>query len=179
MRRAGWNGAGRIVDKQVSNRWLLGLARVMFPKSTMIHTVRDPLDTCLSIFLVQFTQGMPLANDLAEIGRQYVRYRAVIDYWVREMPGAFIHINHEALVADPERGIRELVEMCELPWSDECLRFYENTRAVETASAQQVRRPISGERVGRWRNYEKHLGPLIEALGPYVSEARTDLRPTG
>jgi hypothetical protein len=171
--QAGWKSAGRFVDKQISNRWLLGPARLMFPNATIIHAVRDPMDTCLSNFLVQFHSGLPLANDLADIGRQYVRYRTLVDYWTRVLPGQIIHVNHEGMVEDPEGSVRALVKAVGLVWDDRCLRFFESQREVKTASANQVNRPIFGDTVGRWRRYQKHLGPLIEALGAYVSEVRT------
>ena len=75
---------------------------------------------------------------------------------------------YERLVADPETEIRRLLAACGLPSHEGCLRFHETQRPVRTASMQQVRQPIFKSAVGRWRRYEKHLGPLLEALGPYA-----------
>jgi hypothetical protein len=78
-------------------------------------------------------------------------------------------VSHERLVAEPEAMTRWLVEeACGLKWDDACLRFYETKRPVRTASVAQVRQPIFRTSVARWRRYERHLGALFEALGPYA-----------
>ena len=64
--------------------------------------------------------------------------------------------------------IGKLLSWCGLPFEPSCLKFYENERAVRTASSEQVRQPIFSEAVDHWRNYEPWLGPLKEALGPVV-----------
>jgi hypothetical protein len=78
---------------------------------------------------------------------------------------------YEELVADPERQIRRLLELCRLPWDERCLRPHENARPVLTSSVAQVRRPIYRGALQRWRRYEKHLAPLFEALGSYAPPA--------
>ncbi len=49
-----------------------------------------------------------------------------------------------------------------------CLRFYENERAVRTASSEQVRQPIFRDGLDQWRHYEPWLEPLQDALGPVL-----------
>jgi hypothetical protein len=103
------------------------------------------------------------------MGRQYVRYREMMAHWDAVLPGRVIDVAHEELVADPESKIRWLVtQACGLAWDDACLSFHKTKRAVRTASVAQVRQPIFKSAIGRWRHYEKHLGPLFEALGPYA-----------
>jgi len=93
-----------------------------------------------------------------------------MEHWAAVLPGRVVDVVYEDLVGDQERQTRWLVtEACSLPWNDRCLHFHENDRPVLTASADQVRQPIFTTSIGRWRNYEKHLGPLIEALGPYAT----------
>jgi hypothetical protein len=72
------------------------------------------------------------------------------------------------MVANPEAEVRRLLAYLELPFEDSCLRFYENERAVRTASSEQVRQPIFTEGVEHWRNYEEWLGPLKTVLGPVL-----------
>jgi hypothetical protein len=48
------------------------------------------------------------------------------------------------------------------------LNFHKNDRPVKTASASQVRKPIYSSSVARWRQYEKHLTPLLQELGDLV-----------
>jgi hypothetical protein len=84
----------------------------------------------------------------------------------RVMPGVVHRVIHEALVADPEAEIRRLLDALGLPFDEACLKFYENTRPVRTASSEQVRRPISSEGIDQWQRFEQWLDPLKAALGP-------------
>jgi len=84
------------------------------------------------------------------------------------LPGRVYRVHYERLVADPEGEVRRLLDYCGLPYEDECLRFYDNRRAVQTISSEQVRRPIYSDAVDQWRHYEPWLGPMKEALGDLV-----------
>jgi hypothetical protein len=125
------------------------------------------MDTCLSCYRQLFAAGAETLYDLAEIGAEYVTYRAVVDHWRRVLPGRLIDVANEALIAEPEREIRRLVtEACALPWNDACLAFHLAQGPVRTASSGQVRQPIFRTSLGRWRRYERQLSPLAAALGP-------------
>jgi hypothetical protein len=82
------------------------------------------------------------------------------------LPNPIHRVNYEAVVADTEAEVRRLLAYCNLPFEEQCLRFYETERAVRTPSSEQVRQPIFQEAVEHWRKYEPWLGPLKEALGP-------------
>ena len=169
MRERGWARAPRLVDKTLENHLRVGLIHLMFPRAVILHSVRDPLDTCLACFRQLFASGAETLYDLREIGEAYVRYRRTVEHWRTVLPGRVIDVDHETLVADPEGRIRWLVtEACGLDWDPDCLRFHETDAAVATASAAQVRRPIFATSIERWRRHAEHLGPLIEALGPYA-----------
>ncbi len=169
MHARGWSSAPRFVDKMLNNYMDIGLIHLMLPKAVILHSVRDPIDTCLACFRQLFGSANETTYDLGDIGRQYVRYREMMDHWSAVLPGRVIDVSHEALVADPERQIRWLItEACGLDWDPACLRFHETRRAVRTASVAQVRQPIFTTSIERWRRYEKHLEPLFEALGPYA-----------
>jgi hypothetical protein len=75
---------------------------------------------------------------------------------------------YEAMVADPEGETRRLLDYCGLPFEAGCLKFYENDRAVRTASSEQVRRPIFTDATEHWRHFEPWLDPLKAALGPVL-----------
>jgi tetratricopeptide (TPR) repeat protein len=173
MHARGWTSSPRFVDKMLRNYMHIGAIHLMFPRAVILHARRDAADTCLANFRQLFATGNELSYDLGDIGRDYVRYRAVMDHWGQVLPGRVIDVDHEALVADPEARIRWLVtEACGLAWDDACLRFHETRRAVRTASVAQVRQPIFTTSIQRWRRYENHLGPLFEALGPYAPASR-------
>jgi tetratricopeptide (TPR) repeat protein len=169
MHDYGWTSAPRFIDKLLDNYLYIGVIHLMFPRARILHSVRDPVETCLANFRILFQTGHETSYDLAEIGRQYVRYREMMAHWDEVLPGRVIEVRHEALVADPEAQIRWLVtEACGLAWDEACLSFHKTKRAVRTASVAQVRQPIFSTAIDRWRRYEAHLGPLFEALGPYA-----------
>jgi tetratricopeptide (TPR) repeat protein len=173
MHDRGWKSAPRFVDKMLGNFMSVGVIHLMFPRATILHTVRDPVEVCLANFRKLFATGNEASYDLADIGRDYVRYREVMAHWARVLPDRVVDVSHEALVANPEGVIRWIVtETCGLSWDDTCLRFYKTKRPVRTASVAQVRRPIFASSIQRWRRYESHLGPLFDALGPYAPKGR-------
>jgi tetratricopeptide (TPR) repeat protein len=165
IRGRGWTGAPRFVDKTLENYLHVGLIHLAFPRATILHAVRDPVETGFSCFRQLFASGNETLYDLADIGAEYRRHRRVMAHWERVLPGRVVEIGHEALVADPEGGARALLAAAGLAWDPSVLRFFERQGAVRTASASQVRRPITAEAVGRWRRYAAELEPLIEALG--------------
>jgi tetratricopeptide (TPR) repeat protein len=171
MRQRGWKHADRFVDKTLENHLRVGVIHLMFPKSVILESTRDPVDTCLSCYRQLFTEGNETLYDLGQIGRAYVRYRRVMEHWDRVLPGRVIRVEHEKLAADPERQIRWLVEdACKLDWDPVCLRFHEAAGVVRTASAAQVRRPMFLTSIGRWARFAGELEPLFSALGPYAPQ---------
>jgi LPS sulfotransferase NodH len=167
-RSLGWSGRGRFVDKTLENYLHVGAIARLFPRATILHSVRDPMDTCVSCFRQLFAAGNETLYDLADIGAEHRRYRRLIAHWRAVLPGRMIDVRYEALVADPDAGIRALVtEAAGLAWNDACLRFHARDRPVATASATQVRQPIHPYSVERWRRHADRLGPLIQALGEY------------
>jgi hypothetical protein len=48
---------------------------------------------------------------------------------------------------------------------------------VNTASSEQVRQPMYTSSVNFWRNYEAHLGELIETLEPLLLRLPAQDRP--
>ena len=168
MRALGWKMRSRLVDKTLENYLHVGAIAVMFPRAVILHSVRDPVDTCLACYRQLFVSGGETLYDLAQIGAEYVGYRRMMDHWRTVTPGRVVDVSLEALIADPEAQIRRLLEACGLSWDPACLSFHETERAVGSASAAQVRRPLYATSQQRWRRYERHLGPLLQALGPYA-----------
>ena len=159
--------ASRITDKLPGNFQRIGLIHLALPHARIIHTRRDPVDTCLSCFTQLFAGHHPYAYDLAELGRYYRAYEALMAHWRAVLPpGIMIDIDYEALVADLDTEARRLIAHCGLDWDARCLDFHRTERPVRTASMLQVRRPLYGNAVGSWRVYERFLGPLLDALGP-------------
>lgn len=159
-------GKRHVVDKMPANFLYAGLIHLILPNARIIHCRRDPVDTCLSCYSQLFEGEQMFTYDLAELGGFYGNYRDLTDHWRAVLPSdRFIDVDYEAVVDDLEAQARRLVEFLGLPWDDACLRFYENPRAVRTASVNQVRQPIYTASKGRWKAHARHLGPLLRALG--------------
>ncbi len=168
-------GVDRIIDKMPSNFLFVGLIHLALPRARIIHVRRDPVDTCLSCFSLLFSEDQPFAYDLAELGRYYKAYEALMAHWRAILPqGSMLELQYEDLVADIEAQARRLIEYCGLDWDRRCLSFHETQRPVRTASVAQVRAPINSNSVGRWRLYGARLKPLLNVLGvdPPQSEAQ-------
>jgi hypothetical protein len=129
----------------------------------------------VSGFKQLFAEGQEFSYDLADLGRYYCDYVALMDHWDAVMPGAILRVQHETLLDDFENEVRRILDYLELPFEDACLRFHETARSVRTASSEQVRRPLNRDGVGQWRAFDAHLGPLRTALEPVLG--RDDIGP--
>lgn len=158
--------ASHVTDKRLSNYYFAGLIHLALPRARIIHTVRDPVDTCVSCFSKLFAAGQNhYTYDLAELGRYYRRYRGLMAKWQHVLPPArILEVRYEDVVADLEGQARRIVAYCGLGWDTRCLSFQTTVRPVRTASAAQVRQPIYRSAVGRSQVYEEFLGPLRNAL---------------
>ncbi|MEW6169541.1 MAG: sulfotransferase [Pseudomonadota bacterium] len=158
----------RWVDKAPLNFYHVGLIALMFPRARIVWCRRDPRDVCVSIYSENFALEQRWATDLADLGRFYRQYMRLMRHWQAVLPGRMYECVYEDLVAEPEAQARALIDAVGLPWDDACLRFHEHERPVLTPSRWQVRQPMYSKSVGRWRRYERWLGPLIDTLGDEV-----------
>ena len=156
------------IDKMPNNWAHLGLIQLALPNAKVIDARRHPLGCGFSGFKQHFARGQGFTYDLADIGRYYADYVEFMAHFDAVLPGRVHRVIYEAMVADPEGETRRLLDHCGLPFEDGCLRFYENDRAVRTASSEQVRQPIFTDAADHWRNYDSWLGPLKAALGPVL-----------
>lgn len=161
--------ASRVTDKMPHNFLSLGLLDMLFPETRIIHCMRDPIDTCLSIYFLPFNANShAYAENMAHLGDYYRQYLRLMAHWRSVLRVPMLDVQYEDLVANQEEVSRKMVEFCGLEWDECCLRFYEAKRTVATHSYDQVRRPLYKKSVARWKKYEQHLGPLITALGDAV-----------
>jgi tetratricopeptide (TPR) repeat protein len=153
------------IDKMPNNFMHLGLILLALPKAKIIDARRHPMACCFSGFKQEFAQGHHYTYSLEDIGLYYRDYVDFMAHFDRVLPGRVHRVIYEAMIDDTEAEIRRLLDYCELPFEDACLRFHENARPVRTPSAQQVRQPIFRDSVDQWRNYDSWLTPLKTALG--------------
>ena len=166
----------RIVDKMPGNFNWVGLLATILPNAYFIHSRRHPVEICLSEFRIYFPDGINFSYNLRDLGIAYRLYNEFMLYWQEVLPeGRMLHVRYEDMVADLESETKRILNYIDLPWDDQCLRFYETQREVKTASVTQVRKPIYTTSVNRWRKYEPYLKPLLDELGPLVKEYEDEL----
>ncbi len=156
--------APRVVDKMPQNCLYLGMIGFMFPQARIVHCVRHPLDTCLSCYFQRFRVSQEYSYDLRHLGQYYRNYQRLMRHWHELLPGRIFDVQYEQLVSEPEEVTRRMLQHCDLAWNDACLEPHKTNRPVTTASNLQVRQPVYRSSVQRWRRYESHLGPLLEAI---------------
>ncbi len=167
----------RFTDKLPNNFAHVGFLSLILPNAKVINARRHPLDSCLGSFKQMFARGQPFTYDQFELAEFYLQYQRLMDHWHEVLPGTVLDVQYEEVVDDLETQVRRILEHCDLPWNDACLRFYENERAVKTASSEQVRKPIYASSKHLWRRYEEHLGPMIEVLEPLLRTLPEDWQP--
>ena len=158
-------GRPRFIDKMPNNFAHVGLIHLILPNATIIDARRRPMANCFSAFKQHFSRGQGFTFDLTDLGRYWRDYAALMEHYEAVLPGRVHRIQHEALLGDPQRAIRALLDHAGLGFEDACLSPHRNPRPVRTASSEQVRRPIARSPDESWRSYHAWLGPLREALG--------------
>jgi tetratricopeptide (TPR) repeat protein len=153
----------RIVDKMPDNYLYLGLLASLFPRAKLLHCRRDLRDVAVSCWMTHFRE-VRWANDQQHLASRFHAYQRIMEHWRQVLPTPLLEVDYEETVADLEGVARKLVAWCGLTWQPSCLEFHRTQRPVSTASAIQVRRPVFGTSVGRWRHYEQALAALLAQL---------------
>lgn len=151
--------------KDLLNFTWLGFIKLIFPNAKIVHCVRNPLDTCLSLFKNYFIGGVDFSYDLTELGEYYNLYREIMTFWDNILPNYCVNINYEELIRDPKKQIEKLLKGCSLEWDENCLQFYNNKHFMSTGSNSiNIHQPIYRTSMQSWKRYEKQLQPLIKEL---------------
>jgi tetratricopeptide (TPR) repeat protein len=165
-------GKPHFIDKMPNNFPNIGFLSLILPNAKIIDARRHPLDSCLGNFRQLYAKGQNFTYDLTEIGEYFLQYQRLMEHWHAALPGQILTVQYEENVSDLETQVSRILDFCELPWEDACLRFYETDRPVRTASSEQVRQPIYTGSVNFWRNYEDKLAELIDVLKPVRDQYR-------
>lgn len=178
MRRGDWQRLGErylertahwrsqrplFTDKLPANWMYIGAIRAMLPGAHIVVCRRDPLETCFSCYR-QYLAGNEYARTPPDLAAFWRAFDRTANHFARIHPGHVYQHDYEALVAEPEQGIRRLLDACQLRFEETCLRFYETRRDVRSPSATQVRQPLH-RGTARARDYGRLLDPLRACLG--------------
>jgi len=157
----------KITDKMPSNYLFIGYILSILPNAKIIHCKRNPLDTCLSIYFQLFHSRHEYSFDLENLGNWYKDYLRLMKHWNELFGEKIMTVDYSDTVNNFEETVREILNYCGLEWDEQCIKFYETSREVKTASQWQVRQPIYKSSSDRWKKYDKHIGVLKELLDGY------------
>lgn len=155
----------RVTDKMPGNQLYVGLLALALPEAKFLIMRRHPLDGLVSNYLQNFGQNQPVSTDLGDLAESWRQFDLNAKHWGSLLPDRVREVSYEALVADPEGQARQVLDFVGLGWHADVLDHTASSRQVNTASVAQVREPVYGTSVARWRRYGEHLKPLAEALG--------------
>ena len=117
-----------VTDKLPINFKWLGFIKLILPNSIIINCIRDSKDNCFSIYKSFFPNSVNFAFDMNEIVKYYNMYLDLINHWNNVLPKFIINIKYEKLIKNPELEIKNLIKLCNLPWNDKCIQFYNNNK---------------------------------------------------
>ncbi len=164
------SGALRVVDKSTFNLSYAGLIHTVFPKARIIVMQRDPRDTCFSCYSKDFANGAAFAMDLESLAHFYKEHLKLVRHWHKTLPSSsLLIVPYEQLVAEQEHWSRKIIDFLGLEWDERVLEFHKTKRVVSTASALQVREKMNDRSIGRWRAYERYLGPVLNLENEFTA----------
>jgi len=170
-------GARRVTDKMPTNFLLLGLIHLLLPQARIIHCRRNPIDTCLSIYMTPYPRSPDYAHERRNIVFYYQQYLRLMAHWRRVLPvNRLLEIDYEDLVADHDRVTRRMIAFCGLDWHDACLHHESNERVIKTPSVWQARQPVYQTSVNRWRRYLPWLGDFRRLRQEPGADGAADLQ---
>ena len=170
-------GSPYFIDKMPNNFANIGFLKLILPNAKIINACRHPLDSCISSYKQLFYKGQSWSYDLFEIGEYYLEYDRMMWHWHNLFPGEIMDFHYESVLEKQEIETKKLLDFCGLEWEEQCLKFYETKRSINTASSEQVRQPIYKGAMYAWKNYESHIGELIETLSPLLNDLNDDAKP--
>jgi len=159
------NGELRVTDKMPHNFMQLGLIERLFPNAAVIHCQRHPFDTCLSIYFRRINENHGYARKLGDLARFYKKYMELMEHWKKISSLQILDVQYEKMVTEQKSESEKLISHIGLDWSDSVLNYHKSDRIIMTPSSHQASNPIYTSSMYRWKNYRKHIGPLIDILG--------------
>lgn len=153
----------RVVDKQPDNVNYLGLIGLFWPGARVIHCRRDLRDVAVSCWQSGLV-ATSWNNQWESMAQRFSDYTKMVEHWRATRPIAWLEVDYEEMVSDPEGQVRRMIEYLGLEWDPACLEFHGQPRVVRTPSLLQVRKPVYARSVGRWRTYESFIQPMFRAF---------------
>lgn len=162
-------GKRYLSDKSLSMHSLLGMLSLCLPRLRVINLFRHPLDNIVSWYTTNLlVSGHHYVRRLDWAAEVWAQRYEMQQFWPEVLDVPFLEMHYEDLVGDQEHQTRRILDFLDVPFDEACMRFHESERHVTTLSMEQVRQKMYTTSKGRWRNYEKHLGPAIDRLEKFL-----------
>lgn len=146
-----------VVDKTLGQSHFMGLLLHILPDARVIWMRRNPEDVALSCFRNFFTSQIPWSWSLEDIGRFFAIEDRLFAHWTAQFPERILVVPYEDLVRDPGMWVGRILDHAGLPAEPQVHEFHKTKRSVKTASVSQVRQPISTDRIGLSKAYDRQL----------------------
>ncbi|MDX1812634.1 MAG: sulfotransferase, partial [Gammaproteobacteria bacterium] len=154
-----------ITDKSPINFLHLGLIKMLFPQSIIIHVTREPVATCLSCYFQNFDKQHQYSYNMNTLTEFYLSYTRIMSHWKSLFGDEIYDISYETLVSDAEQQMKDLISHCDLNWDESCEKYYNQPNVVSSASKWQARQPIYTNSIEKWKNYQPYIQGLCDKLG--------------
>jgi len=163
------NNSSWVTDKAPLNSIRLGVINLLFPSSPVLHTIRHPLDVCLSTYFTNFRNGHWYSLDIEDTAFYFNQVFELVEHYKKNIPGLnYLPVKYEDLLQEPEQQVRRILNFIGEPYDERCLEFYKSKRVVRTASYAQVNKKLYTSSMYRYKNYRKQIEPIIPVLMPAI-----------
>lgn len=154
-----------ITDKLPINFKWVGFIKIILPNAKIIHVKRNSKDNCFSIYKNHFPASkIDFAYDLDDITNFYNLYSDLMTFWHKALPNEIIDVVYEELIVDPKKQIKKLLNFCDLKWDENCVKYYNNKRIINTASDIQARQKLYKSSINSWKKFETDLSPFFKKI---------------
>ena len=163
------NGERVMSNKALNLPIQVGFLSKVLPSSRAIMLHRHPLDNAVSCYTTNLVAaGHPYTNNLEHLGRVWIERKKMTDMWTDILSIPVMELHYENLVANQREETERLIKFLDLPWEEDCMQFHKSKRVAKTISYDQVNKKMYKTSSGRWKNYEKHLDPIMDIVSDYI-----------
>lgn len=156
-------GSGAVIDKSIDSTRYLGLLVTILPQSRIIWVRRNPLDCAWSAYRTCFVKGVDWSWSLNDIAAHFHLEDQLLRIWQTVLGERILILDYEQLVRDPLSSIKLILRHAELSVEPAVFSPHLTKRSVTTASAMQVRQPISTKAIGTSAPFQELMKPFSDA----------------
>jgi tetratricopeptide (TPR) repeat protein len=165
-----------ILDKMLFNYKNVGFVHLVFPRSVILHMVRDPMDNLFSAYRKKFDDsGMEWTLSGEQLVGTYVQYLRLMQHFRRVLPGRVMDVPFEVMVNHPEAVLRSIIDRVgDVEWDKRMLDLQSSSRVILTHSRTQLSGGIHNSSIGAWTKYAPQLQPLAAELRKHLPLLRKE-----